>query len=166
MDELWKELVPTYETDPDSNDVEPKEFPWELFPNFFRQKGNGSFCQSSDEIKKNRPKTTHTQGLVAKVSWIPTADATDKYTGMYASQQDEVILRLSETQMLTEESTGLHPSLALKFLVDGERSSNLFASTGMKPTDSWNFLDNVMKNRLEPLDQDPLGPDWTEVQTV
>jgi hypothetical protein len=116
MDELWNELVPTYEDDPESNDVEPKEFPWELFWRFFRQKGNGSFCQSSDEIKKNRPKTTHTQGLVAKVSWIPM---TDKYSGMYAEQQDEVILRLSETQMLTDGSTGLHPSLALKFLVDG-----------------------------------------------
>ena len=162
MAELWKELVPTYETDPESNDVEPKEFPWELFPNFFRQKGNGSFCQSSDEIKKNRPKTTHTQGLVAKVSWIPM---TDRYTGMYASQQDEVIMRLSETQMLTDESKGLHPSLALKFLVDGERSSNLFASTGMKPTDSWDFLDKryAMKNRLEPFDQTPEGPDWIEV---
>ena len=92
MDELWKELVPTFETDPELNDVEPKDFPWEQFPNFFKQKGNGSFCQSSDEIKRSRPKTTHTQGLVAKVSWIPM---TDRYTGMYASQQDEVILRLS-----------------------------------------------------------------------
>jgi len=59
---------------------------------------------------------------------------------MYASQQDNVILRLSETQMLTEESSGLQPSLALKFLVDGFRSDNLFASTGLKPTDSWDFL--------------------------
>jgi hypothetical protein len=42
--------------------------------------------------------------------------------------------------MLTEESTGLHPSLALKFLVDGKRSDNLFAMTGLKPTDSWDFL--------------------------
>jgi len=35
----------------------------------------------------------------------------------------------------------------------------------MKPTDSWDFLDrnNVMKSRLEPFDQDPLGPDWIEV---
>jgi len=140
MTDLWKVLVPTFEEDEDLNDVEPKEFPWELFPNFFKQKGNGSFCQSSDEIKKNRPKTTHTQGLVAKVSWIPTTTATTKYTGMYASQQDEVIIRLSETQMLTDESSGLQPSLALKFLVDGRRSDNLFAMSGMKPTDSWDFM--------------------------
>merc|ERR1712110_1206517 len=140
MTDLWKVLVPTFEEDEDLNDVEPKEFPWELFPNFFRQKGNGSFCQSSDEIKKNRPKTTHTQGLVAKVSWIPTTTATTKHSGMYASQQDEVTIRLSETQMLTDESSGLQPSLALKFLVDGRRSDNLFAMSGLKPTDSWDFM--------------------------
>jgi hypothetical protein len=135
MDELWKVLVPTFEEDPDLNDVEPMDFPWTLFPNFFKQKGNGSFCQSSDEIKKKRPKTTHSQGLVARVSWIPTTDEYETpYTGMYAEQQDEVILRLSETQMLTDASTGLQPSLALKFLVDSFRSSNLFAMTGVKPT--------------------------------
>ena len=156
MAQLWKELVPN----PETNDVEPQDFPWEDFPLFFKQKGVGSFCQNSDEIKKNRPKTTHTQGLVAKVSWIPM---TDRYTGMYASQQDDVIIRLSETEMLTELSPGLHPSLALKFLVDGERSSNLFASTGMHPTDSWNFMGTTMKNRLEGFDQTPGGPDWTEV---
>ena len=83
MDELWNVLVPTYATDPDYNEEEPKKFPWNRFPKFFEQKGNGSFCQNSDEIKRARPKTTHTQGLVAKVSWIPT---TDKYTGMYATQ--------------------------------------------------------------------------------
>ena len=83
MKELWKELVPTYEDYPEKNDEGPQEFPWERFPRFFSQKGNGSFCQNSDEIKRNRPKTTHTQGLVAKVSWIPTSNNT--YTGMYAT---------------------------------------------------------------------------------
>jgi hypothetical protein len=101
MAELWNVLVPTFEDNPDLNEVEIKPFPWTLFPNFFRQKGNGSFCQSSDELKKNRPKTTHSQGLVAKVSWIPTPTTTS-YTGMYSERQDNVILRLSETQMLTE----------------------------------------------------------------
>jgi len=99
---------------------------------------------------------------VAKVEWIPL---TTKYTGMYSETTNEVIMRLSETQMLTEESTGLHPSLALKFLVDGYRSANLLASVGMHPTNSWDFLDknNVLKNRLEPFDQTPDGPDWTRV---
>ena len=84
MDELWNDLVPSYEEDPAINDEAPKDFPWERLPRFFSQKGNGSFCQSSDEIKRSRPKTTHTQGLVAKVSWIPTVNNT--YTGMYATQ--------------------------------------------------------------------------------
>jgi len=50
MNDLWNILVPTFETDPNSNDVQPKSFPWTLFPNFFKQKANGSFCQDSDEI--------------------------------------------------------------------------------------------------------------------
>jgi len=50
MNDLWNILVPTFETAPDLNEVEPKSFPWTLFPNFFKQKANGSFCQDSDEI--------------------------------------------------------------------------------------------------------------------
>jgi len=50
MNDLWNILVPTFETAPDLNEVQPKSFPWTLFPNFFKQKANGSFCQSSDEI--------------------------------------------------------------------------------------------------------------------
>merc|ERR1712038_1427886 len=60
MTDLWNILVPTFETDSNLNDVEPKSFPWSQFPKFFKQKANGSFCQSSDEIPPQRTKTTHT----------------------------------------------------------------------------------------------------------
>ena len=83
MDELWNDLVPS-DAEGQPINTGPKDFPWEQLPRFFSQKGNGSFCQSSDEIKRSRPKTTHTQGLVAKVSWIPTVE--DRYTGLYATQ--------------------------------------------------------------------------------
>ena len=69
--------------------------------------------------------------------------------------------------MLNEESVGLQPSLALKFLVDGYRSDNLLAAVSVKPVDGlWDFFGETMKNRLEPFDQTEDGPDWIEVQTV
>ena len=72
MNELWNYLVPTYETDPAYNGQEPKEFPWEQFPTFFSTNATGPFWNKADVMNMNRPKITHTQGLIAKVSWIPT----------------------------------------------------------------------------------------------
>ena len=69
--------------------------------------------------------------------------------------------------MLNEESVGLQPSLALKFLIDGRRSDNLLAAVSVKPVEGlWDFFGETMKNRLEPFDQTENGPDWIEVQTV
>ena len=62
---LWNELVPTYATDPESNEEEPMEYQWEKFTNLMEQKANGSFCGESDEISRGRIKTSHTQGLIA-----------------------------------------------------------------------------------------------------
>jgi hypothetical protein len=50
MDELWNVLVPTFEDNPDLNDVEIKSFPWTLFPNLFKQKADNSFYVNSDEL--------------------------------------------------------------------------------------------------------------------
>ena len=60
LQELWKTLVP------DENVVAAvRPLYWTEAPQFFTQKANGSFCQRSDELSRNRTKTTHTQGLVA-----------------------------------------------------------------------------------------------------
>ena len=60
MQKLWKMILP----DPDVEE-EPMDFYWNKFDNFFKQKAQGSFCNESDEMPKNRLKTTHTQGIVA-----------------------------------------------------------------------------------------------------
>ena len=70
-------------------------------------------------MKLRRLKLTHTQGVVAKVKWIPDGINSAQFTGLYNMETDNVILRLSETTNLTTASTGLMPSLAMKFLVDG-----------------------------------------------
>jgi len=94
---------------------------WADFPKFFTQKANGSFCQSSDGLRGKRFKTVHSQGVVAKVQWVPVEND-EGYTGIYETGSDTVVLRLSETANLSAESKGLTPSLALKFLVDNYRS--------------------------------------------
>ena len=103
---------------------------------------------NADGLGGRRLKTTHTQGLVAKVHWIPNKATIDElgYTGIYAEGSNTVILRLSESANLNAHSTGLTPSMALKFIVDDYRSSNLFAATSFKESDSWNFFENDMSN--------------------
>jgi hypothetical protein len=61
MEDLWSMLVPNG----DSTGVEPNPYWYAKFPEFFTQKAQVTFCNNSDEIKRNRNKTMHTQGLVA-----------------------------------------------------------------------------------------------------
>ena len=119
MNELWAEIL---------KDDEPMAYYWSEFPNFFTQKANGSFCQRSDILNKKRLKTTHTQGVVGQVEWVPV-DNDEGYTGIYKSGSDAVLIRLSQTVNLIEASSGLFPSMALKFLRDNDEAENLFAQT-------------------------------------
>ena len=54
--------------------------------------------------------------------------------------------------MLTESSPGLFPSMALKFLRDGDEARNLFAMPNFTGTDSWDFFRHPLKNRHMPFD--------------
>ena len=147
--------------DASNHSVPVKEHMWKEFDNFFTQKSNGPFCDSSDELRGNRPKTTHTQGLVAKIEWKPVKDASGatRFTGIYEEGTKTAIIRLSETKNLTSESEGLLPSFAIKFLLDGHHSENLFAmpnftgkykdATTMEEYSSWDFFHGTFKNRVE-----------------
>ena len=102
-------------------------------------------------MPRNRLKVAHTQGVIAKVTWEPVQNDSG-YTGIYEHGATEVLLRFSQTGMVTEKTSGLHPSLALKFLRDGQPSSNIVAMPNFTGTDSWNFLENPMMNRVAPFD--------------
>lgn len=99
-------------------------------------------------MKRDRKKTTHTQGVVAQISWVPVLD--NGYSGFYAEGSTNAYIRFSQTVNLTTESNGLLPSLAIKFLRTGDMSVNLFAMPSFKETDSWDFFDNTMMSRLAP----------------
>jgi len=92
-------------------------------------------------MDNKRKKFIHTQGLVAKVQWIPVANE-EGYTGIYKYGSDASILRLSQTANVSKETKGLTPSLALKFLIDGRPSDNIVAMHDFNPNEgSWNFFE-------------------------
>ena len=148
MEELWSMLVP----DEEDSTVAPQPFMWKEFDKFFTTDPVTSFCQNSDEMKRKHLKVTHTQGLVARVKYTPIEG--QEYTGMFAETSENVLLRFSETTNLVDSSTGLLPSLALKWLVDGRRSSNVFGMPSFNASSSWNFFNEPMRNRVEPFTED------------
>ena len=66
----------------------------------------------------NRKKTSHTKGVVGKVKWVAVKNE-GGYTGIFKTGTDHAIIRLSETVNQTPDSSGLMPSMAIKFLIDG-----------------------------------------------
>jgi len=141
LNQLWSKLVPN-----DDADTEPADFDFVEFPSFFTQRAQVTFCNNSDEIKKNRVKSMHAQGLVAKVRWQPVPN--NGFTGIYATGSDTVVMRISETQNLYEGASGLTPSVAFKFLIDGEDSRNIFGMNSFRQGKSWNFFENPLTNRV------------------
>ena len=73
---------------------------------------------------------------------------------------ENVIMRLSETDMLHEESKGLKPSAAFKFLRDGVASDNIVVMPSFENSGSWNFLKKEMLTRVAPFEDDSC-PDLT-----
>ena len=144
MAELWKEILV---------DDEPMDYLWSEFPSIFTQNADNAFYHRSDFVNKVRPKENHTQGVVAQVEWKPVENM-ENYTGIYETGSQAVLLRLSQTKNLTAYSPGLLPSLALKFLRDGDESENLFAMPNFTGTDSWDFFQQPLKNKVAPFDEE------------
>ena len=78
-----------------------------------------SFLGGRDEMPQNRFKINHSQGVVAKVSWEDLGG--HSYSGLYDGGSSLGLLRMSEGNFLLpgNETSGLTPTLALKFLRDG-----------------------------------------------
>lgn len=136
---LWEQIVA---------DDTVQHYMWRRHDEFFLKRSQATFCQQHDEMPRGRSKTTHTQGVVAHISWVPEGDM--DYTGVFANGTDIGIMRLSETGFLTEESEGLFPSLAIKLLHDGTRSTNIVAMSSFHPSTSWNFFAEPLANRVDP----------------
>ena len=106
-----------------------------------------------------RTKGIHRQGTIGHVNWVSTGD--HPYTGIFADGATEAFLRYSQTNNLYEGSSGLQPSLALKVLLDGKNSINIVALSDKIASDSWNFFEKPMSNRMH-----AFGLETIEAQTV
>ena len=60
--------------------------------------------------------------------------------------------------MLTEDSPGHHPSVAIKFLIDGKHSVNIFGMESFHATSSWNFFEHDLTSRVM------TAADWEAIQ--
>ena len=149
MKDLWTAITA---------DTTPSPFYWVEWGNLFKQDMEHSF-DNGDEMPNAGLKLAHTQGVVAKVKWTPNKDA--GYTGMLGSTGENIIMRLSETGMLHEESGGLTPSVAFKFLRDGTFSDNIVAMPSFGASTSWNFFEKPMLTRVTPFEEDSI-----EAQTI
>ena len=58
------------------------------------------------------------------------------------------LIRMSEANFVLPETTGLTPSLAIKFLRDGIESVNVLANVSFDPTTSFNFFANIFRSRI------------------
>ena len=103
----------------------------------------------SDELAWGVTKAAHANGLHAKVKWVKVANDLG-YTGIYDTGSTTAILRLSETTNLGDWSKGLMPSLALKFLLDGQMSVNILAMPSFTQSESWNFFETGFRSRVDP----------------
>ena len=150
MAQLWEMLVPD-----ETIEEEPTPFMWKDYDGFFKFATKGVFCNTSDELRRTRDKTTHTQGVVAKVEWRPfDNDEGIQFSGIYEHGSQHAIIRLSSTDNLTEESKGILPSLAIKFFLSNTLSTNLFAMPNFTGKDeegkeSWDFFHRPLKSRVE-----------------
>ena len=141
---------------PDENVIEePTPFFWKEFDDFFTANTNGPFCNKSDELRGSRTKTTHTQGMVAKIEWKPFDNPEGvQFSGIYKHGSEHAILRLSSAANLTEESQGILPAIAIKFLLTNRVSTNLLALPNMTGLDeqgqqSFDFFHRPLKSRIE-----------------
>ena len=99
--------------------------------------------------------------MVAKVKYV--AEPNNGLSGILGSGSDTALLRFSESMYLHEESAGLTPSVAVKFLRDGMKSANILAQPSFKNSGSWNFMKEPFKTRVEMFDP---AVDKIEVATI
>ena len=146
---LWDLMVP--------NSVEdgPQDIQYVEFPELMEHSAGASFKDGDELPRAKDTKSNHSQGVHAKVKWVPVAETIEDlgYTGIYSTGSEQVILRFSETTSLTDTSTGLLPSVAIKFLIDGGASQNLVAMPSFHSSSSWNFFKAPMNTRVPPLDE-------------
>ena len=107
-----------------------------------------SFTLENDEFKRPKVKMIHTFGSVASVSFRVTKDS--PYTGLFEKISDDdqgvpAIIRVS----LAKLPPSYTPGFALKLLVDGKKSQNIFSMFSLDGQgDNYNFFANSFESKI------------------
>jgi hypothetical protein len=113
----------------------------------FTQNLSVTFQEAGDVLPEGRKKLIHTVGSIAQTEFeqVPSTP----YTGVYASGNKNVLLRLSVAKATNNSKTtaqgafgNFAPGMSIKFIVDGKQSSNLVAMFSTSGQASWNFFKN------------------------
>ena len=102
-----------------------------------------TFDHESDELPEGRNKFIHTYGSVAKVSFMPVSNP---YTGIFKSGAIGLVrLSLAADPALI----GFTPGIALKFLINGESSLNIFAMNSLNGQgQNTNWFEHSFSNKI------------------
>jgi hypothetical protein len=101
-----------------------------------------SFTNPNDEFEEPKVKLIHTFGAVAKVKF--NIIKRTKYTGLFETGSRGII-RLS----LAKLGFPYTPGIALKFLIDGKKSQNIFAMFGLDGQgENYNFFKNRFESKI------------------
>lgn len=156
MNDLWSQCLAE-----ESSEPAPENFDLD---DFFHSSMAPTFNTESDELPEDREKYNHAQGIVGRISWEDLGSHT--YTGMYDGGSDLGLIRFSEGNFLLPETTGLTPTMAMKFPRDGRTSVNHLANTSFEPSSSWNFFANPFRSRVDffkdPMNQESVQKKFLE----
>lgn len=104
-----------------------------------------SFTHDQDEFESPRKKLIHTYGAAAKIKINITQPS--PYTGLLKTGGLGII-RFSLAKLATSESS-YSPGIAIKFLVDGQKSQNTFAMFSLDGQgNNYNFFENNFETKI------------------
>lgn len=102
-----------------------------------------TFTWVSDTLPRSHKKSIHSVGNVAKMSWKSTGN--HPYTGVFKGWTD-VLVRMSSAVAPTD--TSVAPGMGVKFLRDGEASSNFVAMFSVDGQSELNFFAKTWVNHI------------------
>lgn len=141
LDSIWSKILAT-------KNKKGNE-PWEIekIKMLWASYDQEAFTNSEDFMIKDRKKLIHFyQGSTIKLEWISTGD--HNYTGLFETGTKEAIMRISQAKAPVNGK--IIPGFAIKMLIDGKKSKNIFAMLSLDGQDTPGFFDHAFTNIVPP----------------
>lgn len=160
---LWGEL---YDTKDQRGSFSTNVFG--TYPNIIAGLGLSTataFDDTWDVMPAGRPKYVHSVGSVCKVNMV--VDSISEFSGIFEPGTQSGIVRLG-TSTPFNETRGITPGMALKFMRSGVPSANVLvaADLGINPNASYNYFGPVQSNHLPTKPLTPPANNKTAVEIL